>query len=118
MARITIEDCEKIVKNRFELVILAAQRARQIFAGDAVTIEERKDEKKSVISLREIAASTVSVEKLKEKVIDGFRSFVLDEEAEENLDELMENDTYSPYIGLEMKPPEGGEDDSIADEKG
>ncbi|MDR2681716.1 MAG: DNA-directed RNA polymerase subunit omega [Holosporaceae bacterium] len=102
MARITVEDCEKVVENRFELVILAAQRARQIFAGEKVTIE-KKDEKKPIISLREIAAGTVLVEKLKEKAIERFRSFTFEEESDENLDELMEEDTYSPYIGIEVQ---------------
>lgn len=103
MARITVEDCEKVIENRFELVILAAQRARQIFAGDKVTIDEKKDEKKSVIALREIAEETISPEKLKEKVIEKFRAFSSDEELEEDIDELMEEDTYSPYVGIEMQ---------------
>ena len=44
MARITVEDCEEVVKNRFDLVVLAAQRTRQILAGDKITVED-KDEK-------------------------------------------------------------------------
>ncbi len=103
MARITVEDCEKVIENRFDLVILAAERARQIFAGDKITIEEKKDEKKSVIALREIAEGNISVEKLKEKVIDRFRAFSFEEDFEEDLEELTEEDTYSPYAGIEMK---------------
>lgn len=118
MARITVEDCEKFIENRFDLVILAAERARQLFAGEKITIEEKKDEKKSVIALREIAEGNVSPEKLKEKVIDRFRTISFDEDFEENLEELMEEDTYSPYIGLEMKSLESSnitvvEDDQI-----
>ena len=118
MARITVEDCEKFVENRFELVILAAQRARQIFAGDKVTIEQKKDEKKPVIALREIAENSVSIEQLREKVIDKFRTVNIEEEDDEDLDELMEEDTYRPYVGLEMQSV-GAEDNkevSIVDE--
>lgn len=103
MARITVEDCEKVIENRFDLVILAAERARQIFAGDKITIDGKKDEKKSVIALREIAEGNISVEKLKEKVIDRFRAFSFEEDFEEDLEELTEEDTYSPYAGIEMK---------------
>ena len=118
MARITVEDCEKFVENRFELVILAAQRARQIFAGDKVTIEQKKDEKKPVIALREIAENSVSIDQLREKVIDKFRTVNVEEEDEENLDELMEEDTYRPYVGLEMQSvgTEDNKEISIVDE--
>lgn len=118
MARITVEDCEKFVKNRFELVILAAQRARQIFAGDKITIEQKKDEKKPVIALREIAENTVSVDQLREKVIDKFRTINIEEEDEENFDELMEEDTYRPYVGIEMRAvaTEDNKDINIVDE--
>ena len=118
MARITVEDCEKFVENRFELVILAAQRARQIFAGDKVTIEQKKDEKKPVIALREIAENSVSIDQLREKVIDKFRTVNIEEEDDEDLDELMEEDTYRPYVGLEMQSvgTEDSKEVSIVDE--
>lgn len=118
MARITVEDCEKFVENRFELVILAAQRARQIFAGDKVTIEQKKDEKKPVIALREIAEDSVSIDQLREKVIDKFRTVNIEEEDDEDLDELMEEDTYRPYVGLEMQSvgTEDSKEVSIVDE--
>ena len=118
MARITVEDCEKFVENRFELVILAAQRARQIFAGDKVTIEQKKYEKKPVIALREIAENSVSIEQLREKVIDKFRTVNIEEEDDEDLDELMEEDTYRPYVGLEMQSvgTEDNKEVSIVDE--
>lgn len=118
MARITVEDCEKFVKNRFELVILAAQRARQIFAGDKVTIDQKKDEKKPVIALREIAENSVSIDQLREKVIDKFRTVSVEEEDDENIDELMEEDTYRPYVGLETHSVglEDNKEVSIVDE--
>jgi len=103
MARITVEDCEKVVKNRFDLVVLAAQRTRQILAGDKITVED-KDEKKPVVALREIAAQTVSVEDLKDAVIKNFRTFSPEEDLQEDIDEVSEEeDTYNPYIGVEVK---------------
>ena len=102
MARVTVEDCEKVVQNRFDLVVLAAQRTRQILAGDAITVEGN-GEKKPVIALREIAAKTVSIDDLKEATINSFRSFVPAEESEEDLDDIAEEDTYNPYEGMSVK---------------
>ncbi len=102
MARVTVEDCEKVVQNRFDLVVLAAQRTRQILAGDAITVEGN-GEKKPVIALREIAARTVSIDDLKEATINGFRSFMPAEESEEDLDDIAEEDTYNPYEGMSVK---------------
>jgi DNA-directed RNA polymerase subunit omega len=102
MARITVEDCEKVVENRFDLVVLAAQRTRQILAGDNITVDS-KEEKRPVISLREIAARTVSTEALKESAIKSFRSFTTTDDLNEEVNELIEEDTYNPYAGIEMK---------------
>ena len=101
MARVTVEDCEKVVSNRFDLVVLAAQRTRQILAGDKITIAN-DEEKKPVIALREIAAQTVSVDDLEERAINGFRAFVPSDDEEEEED-LIEEDTYNPYVGIETK---------------
>ncbi len=114
MARVTVEDCEKVVKNRFDLVVLAAQRTRQILAGDSVTISA-DDEKKPVIALREIAARTVSVDNLKEAAINSFRSFVPSDEEEDDLDDIAEEDTYNPYEGMSAKAIEK-EDVQVVDE--
>jgi DNA-directed RNA polymerase subunit omega len=72
MARVTVEDCEKRVPNRFELVMLAAQRARGIAQGAPLTVE-RDDDKNSVVALREIAAQTVDFGDLEERLIHGHR---------------------------------------------
>jgi DNA-directed RNA polymerase subunit omega len=68
MARVTIEDCLEKVDDRFELVAIAGQRARNIASGAPLTIE-RKGEKDTVISLREIAEATVLIEDLKKDLI-------------------------------------------------
>jgi|GEM_PF-221266 len=72
MARVTIEDCLEKVDDRFELVALAAQRARDISSGSPLTIE-RNGEKDTVISLREIAETTIGVDVLKEEYITSFQ---------------------------------------------
>ena len=64
MARVTVEDCVPKVPNRFELVLLAAQRAREITAGGPLTLD-RDDDKNPVVALREIAEETISLDHLK-----------------------------------------------------
>jgi DNA-directed RNA polymerase subunit omega len=71
MARVTVEDCILQVPNRFELVLLAASRAKQISSGNPLTIE-RDNDKDGVVSLREIADKTVSLELLEEGLIQSF----------------------------------------------
>ena len=71
MARVTVEDCILHIPNRFELVLLAAQRAKQITSGNPLTIE-RDNDKDAVVSLREIADQTVSLDALQEGLIQSF----------------------------------------------
>lgn len=71
MARVTVEDCILNVPDRFDLVLMAAQRAKQIATGNPLTVE-RDNDKDSVISLREIAEKTVSLEGLQEDLINSF----------------------------------------------
>lgn len=68
MARVTVEDCVKLVSNRFDLVLLAAKRTRDIFSGAPITVERNSD-KNPVIALREIALQTVSTNDLHEAVV-------------------------------------------------
>lgn len=68
MARVTTEDCVDKVANRFELVMVAAQRARKIGSGAPLTVD-RDNDKNPVVALREIAAETVSTEDLKEELL-------------------------------------------------
>ena len=63
MARVTVEDCVERIPNRFQLVLLAAQRARNLSRGEELTVE-RENDKNTVVALREIAEQSVSVEKL------------------------------------------------------
>lgn len=81
MARVTVEDCIDKVDNRFELVLLAAHRARMISAGAPITID-RDNDKNPVVSLREIADETVSPEDLKEDLIHSLQKYTEVDEPE------------------------------------
>ena len=88
MARVTVEDCVDKIPNRFELVMMAAQRARGISAGEQLTLD-RDNDKNPVVSLREIAEANVSMEELEEEVIKSLQSFVaMDEPEEDEMDVL------------------------------
>ena len=82
MARVTVEDCVLKVPNRFELVLLAAQRAREITSGAPLTLD-RDDDKNPVIALREIAEDTVGLEHLKSSVVRSMQKHVEIDEPEE-----------------------------------
>jgi DNA-directed RNA polymerase subunit omega len=82
MARVTVEDCVVRVPNRFELVLVAAQRAREITAGAQLTLD-RDDDKNPVVALREIADDTVSLDKLQDSLIRGMQKHVEIDEPEE-----------------------------------
>jgi DNA-directed RNA polymerase subunit omega len=71
MARVTVEDCIMHVPNRFELVIMASQRAKQIASGTPLTLD-RDNDKDAVVALREIAEKTVDVAQTKEDLIQSF----------------------------------------------
>lgn len=72
MARVTVEDCIDKVRDRFELVAIAAQRTKNIASGAAVTLD-KKGEKSTVVSLREIAAGTVDVDSLREDLVKNYQ---------------------------------------------
>jgi DNA-directed RNA polymerase subunit omega len=82
MARVTVEDCVLKVPNRFELVLLAAQRSRDIAAGAPLTVEKDND-KNPVIALREIADETVGLDHLQNAVVRGMQKTVEVDEPEE-----------------------------------
>ena len=83
MARVTVEDCVDKVPNRFELVLLAAQRARAISSGVSLTVE-RDNDKNPVVALREIADETIKAKDLYEAVITGMQKHVEVDEPEED----------------------------------
>ena len=102
MARVTVEDCIEKIPNRFDLVLTAAQRARNIQKGELLTID-RDDDKNPVIALREIADETIHVSHIENRIIQSMQRFneseeevTISDEASATADEDMSN-----MIGLE-----------------
>ncbi|MEE9140138.1 MAG: DNA-directed RNA polymerase subunit omega [Alphaproteobacteria bacterium] len=87
MARVTVEDCITRIPNRFDLVLRAARRARDISAGMPLTVE-RDNDKNPVVALREIADATVDLDGLKEAIVLNYQRHVEEVEPEEELIEL------------------------------
>lgn len=119
MARVTVEDCVLKVPNRFDLVMLAAQRARDVAAGAALTLE-RNNDKNPVIALREIADSTIDLDGIRNGLVQGLQRHVETDEPEEEgggfgageaelLGELMQAEMERP--GAEQEAVEGEFDD-------
>jgi DNA-directed RNA polymerase subunit omega len=82
MARVTVEDCVLKVPNRFDLVMLAAQRARDVSAGAQLTLD-RDNDKNPVVALREIAEETTDLDGLRNNLIQGLQRNVEQDEPEE-----------------------------------
>ena len=123
MARVTVEDCVDKIPNRFDLVMLAAQRAREISAGAQLAVE-RDNDKNPVVALREIADQVVDFETLRQSLISGLQKQSEVEEPEEDMMELLAAD--SQVAGVPYEAPaepseedisvEGGDDAGAADE--
>ncbi|MFT7596802.1 MAG: DNA-directed RNA polymerase subunit omega [Paracoccaceae bacterium] len=105
MARVTVEDCVDKVPNRFELVMLAAHRAREITAGSPITID-RDNDKNPVVSLREIADETQSADDLRERLIESNQNQIEVDEPEE--------DSMALLMGAESDKPV---EDDMSEEK-
>jgi DNA-directed RNA polymerase subunit omega len=91
MARVTVEDCVERVPNRFELVLLAAQRARNISRGEEITLD-RDNDKNPVVALREIADQTVPLEKLQLDLVKSLSRAPEPEPADEEVLDLIPTD--------------------------
>jgi DNA-directed RNA polymerase subunit omega len=83
MARVTVEDCVDKVPNRFDLVMLAAHRAREISSGSPVTVD-RDNDKNPVVALREIAEETQQADALRERMIESLQTQIEVDEPEED----------------------------------
>ena len=91
MARVTVEDCVEKVPNRFELVLLAAQRARNLSRGEELTID-RDNDKNPVIALREIAEETIPLERLEQDLLKSLSRAPEPEPADEEVMDLIPTD--------------------------
>lgn len=96
MARVTVEDCVTEIPNRFELVMLASQRARDISAGSDLTLD-RDNDKNPVVALREIAEQSFTPEELRESLISGLQRHAEVDEPDEEALELP--DSTSDLLG-------------------
>ncbi len=105
MARVTVEDCVDKVPNRFELVMLASHRAREIASGGALTID-RDNDKNPVVALREIADETQGADDLRERMIESHQTQIEVDEAEE--------DDMALLMSAEMDRPDAND---MTDEK-
>lgn len=122
MARVTVEDCIDKVDNRFELVLLASHRARQISQGAQITVD-RDNDKNPVVALREIGDGTISPEDLREDLIHSLQKYVEVDEPEKHAAPLLDanadedSDTFDTISedellrGIEsLAPPERRDD--------
>jgi DNA-directed RNA polymerase subunit omega len=105
MARVTVEDCVDKVPNRFELVMLAAHRAREITAGSAATVD-RDNDKNPVLALREIADEMQPAADLRERMIESHQTQIEVDEAED--------DDMALLMSAEMDRPQ---QDDMSEEK-
>ena len=93
MARVTVEDCVDKIPNRFDLVLLAAHRSRNITAGASLTID-RDNDKTPVVSLRELAEETLDLGELRESLVTGLQRVIID-------DDMPEEEDQAPVLALE-----------------
>ena len=114
MARVTVEDCIDKVENRFELVMVAAQRARKIGSGSPLTIE-RDNDKNPVVALREIAEETIETPNLKEDLVRSHQRMVAYEEEDEQID-LMDGEEEWGTIASQNSAPSGMYADEIVED--
>ncbi|WBU62927.1 DNA-directed RNA polymerase subunit omega [Paracoccus aerodenitrificans] len=103
MARVTVEDCVDKVPNRFDLVMLASHRAREIATGSPLTVD-RDNDKNPVVALREIADETQQVDDLRERLIESSQTQIEVDEPEE--------DAMALLLGAEVDRPKPADEES------
>lgn len=116
MARVTVEDCIERIPNRFELVMTAAQRVRDITAGAPITVDRDRD-KNPVVALREIADDTINTAELKESLIKrNQRMFATAEETEEQIDVIEGEEAWANMAREALESDSGLDFNSDDDE--
>lgn len=114
MARVTVEDCIEKIPNRFQLVLLAAQRGRNISAGAALTVD-RDNDKNPVVALRELADETIDTADLEENIIKSLQHYIeVDEPEEDELDLLaIQQETSGDVLVDASVAPDSGMSSAI-----
>ncbi len=109
MARVTVEDCIEKVPNRFDLVLLASHRSRNIAAGASLTID-RDNDKTPVVALRELAEETLDMEGLRDSLVNSLQRVITD-------DDMPEEEEEAPVLAIEHgdapKPAEMSAEDLL-----
>lgn len=105
MARVTVEDCILKVPNRFELVLLSSQRAREIGSGSPLTVD-RDNDKNPVVSLREIADTDISLEELGESLVKNHQKVIEVEEEDDEIIDVMEGESEWAQVSNESAESE------------
>ena len=100
MARITVEDSALVVPNCFELVLVAAQRVRQILAGAEILVP-RDSDKNTVVALREIAENKLNIPDIYDQIVKGKQLFAEADDLDEDIIDMMNSETEGTWIGLE-----------------
>ena len=103
MARVTVEDCEDKVENKFELVLVSADRARHISAGAPLMVE-RDNDKNTVVALREIAEDKLIPSEVKEDIIHGLQRYVEVDEPEDDDLSILQAGRRASGEGVELTP--------------
>jgi DNA-directed RNA polymerase subunit omega len=124
MARVTVEDCIDKLDNRFELVMIAARRARMLSSGAELTVE-RDNDKNCVVALREIAEETIDVLEIEENLVQGLQKYVEPDEPDESeMDLLSTEDEFGEDAAVNIaaigvtpdRPKKPNFDDNIEEE--
>ena len=120
MARVTVEDCIEKIQNRFELVMVAAQRARKIGSGASLTVE-RDNDKNPVVALREIAEEMVSIDDLKEDLVRSKQKIIaMDDDGADVIDMMDGEQEWTALAGegatLDMDSDDDEDDADTAEE--
>lgn len=109
MARVTVEDCVEKIPNRFELIMLSAQRARDLAAGAPMTVAKDND-KNTVVALREIAEGTVAIAGLKENLVKAYQRHTVVEEPQPD---PSEDFALSSAMDMLDAPEDAADDDEV-----
>jgi DNA-directed RNA polymerase subunit omega len=117
MARVTVEDCIDKVDSRFELVMIAAQRARRIGSGSALTID-RDNDKNPVIALREIAEETIDVDNIRNEIIQHNQRVILMDDEDDVIDFMRgeHDDTFGMNFADRVERDTDDDDDDFGDD--
>ncbi|MCU0986538.1 MAG: DNA-directed RNA polymerase subunit omega [Acetobacteraceae bacterium] len=116
MARVTVEDCVERIPNRFELVMLAAQRARNISRGEQLTVD-RDNDKNPVVALREIADETVPLDGLQADLIKSLQRVPEPEPSSEEVMDLLPTES-NIFAGMDISPEEVAAEEAGGDAGG